>query len=194
MSFSDFMTDTIEVLKQNGERIEGLKASVQSKGIFLDNNRVLIEPRDLITRKMSNGGQETYEVIDPGFHEAFHGIDAHYQMKVRKLGLPEAEQRIQSITINVTGNNARVNHHSTDNSVNYVAVDSALQQQVNELRRAVEALDDQQQRLAALDLVAATEQQLAAGKPNKTVISALLAGLPHVANIASIAASLIAML
>lgn len=194
MSFDDFMTDNIEVLKHNGERIQGLKASVQSKGIFLDNSNVLIEPRDLITRKMSNGGQETYEVIDPGFHEASHGIDAHYLMKVRKLGLPEAEQRVQSITFNVTGNNARVNHHSTDNSVNYVILDGALKTQVDELRRAVEAIEDQQQRSAALDLVTAAEQQLAAEKPNKTVISALLAGLPHVANIASIAASLVAML
>ena len=194
MSFDDFMTDSIEVLKQNGERIQGLKASVQSKGIFLDNSSVLIEPRDLITRKMSNGGQETYEVIDPGFQEAFHGIEAHYQMQVRKLGLPEAQQRVQSITYNVTGNNARVNHHSTDNSVNYAAMDGPLKQQVEELRKAVEALEDQQQRSAALDLVAATEQQLAAERPSKTVVTALLAGLPHVANITSIATSLIAML
>jgi hypothetical protein len=194
MSFDDFMTDSIEVLKQNGERIQGLKASVQSKGIILDNSSVLIEPRDLITRKMSNGGQETYEVIDPGFHEAFHGIEAHYQMKVRKLGLPEAQQRVQSITYNVTGSNARVNHHSTDNSVNYVALDAPLLQQVGELRKAVEVLEDQQQKSVALDLVAAVEQQLAAEKPSKPVITALLAGLPHVANIASIAASLITML
>ena len=96
MSFDDFMTDSIIVRKQNGDVLEGLKASVQRDKIFLGRSNVLIEPRDLIERRMSNGAVETFEVIDPGFNEAFHGIEAHYQMSVRKLGLGLRSQHLSN--------------------------------------------------------------------------------------------------
>lgn len=51
MSFDDFMTDSIIVRKQNGDVLEGLKASVQRDKIFLGRSNVLIEPRDLIERR-----------------------------------------------------------------------------------------------------------------------------------------------
>ena len=70
------------------------------KGIYLMQSDVLIEPRDIIQRIMSNGGRETFKVIDPGFHESFHNIPAHYQMKVQKLGIPEADKAIQSVIYN----------------------------------------------------------------------------------------------
>ena len=59
---------------------------------------------------MSNGAEETFLVIDPNFHEELFGMQAHYQMKVKKLGLPEAKKAIQNITYNISGNNARVNN------------------------------------------------------------------------------------
>ncbi|NTV47510.1 MAG: hypothetical protein HGB11_13550 [Chlorobiales bacterium] len=88
MPFADLMTDTIDLLKQDGSKKQGLKASVQKSKIFMDAKDILVEPNDLIVRKMSNGAEETYRVIDPEFHEAFHGIPAGYQMDVQKLGLP----------------------------------------------------------------------------------------------------------
>ncbi|PTT72886.1 hypothetical protein DBR26_04265, partial [Pseudomonas sp. HMWF007] len=118
--FEDFMNDAITVQKQNGDKVEGLKASVQSTLITLNQPSVVVEIGDLIERRMSNGATETYEVLDPVFYEDFHGIPAHYQLKVRKLGLPEAKARVQSITYNFSGHNARVNHDSVDNSTNTV--------------------------------------------------------------------------
>jgi len=70
VSFATMMKDKIKVLKSDGQKSEELSASVQSKGIYLMSSAVLIEPNDLIQRKMSNGGTETFQVIDPGFHEA----------------------------------------------------------------------------------------------------------------------------
>ena len=75
MSFSDMLNDNVTLLKRNGDRLDGIKASVQSEKIFINRSDVLIETGDLIQRKMSNGGEETYEVIDPGFHEGFGGIE-----------------------------------------------------------------------------------------------------------------------
>lgn len=157
MSFDDFMTDNINVRKQNGDLLEGLKASVQSSKIFLNRSDVLIEPRDLIERRSSNGAVETFEVIDPGFHEAFHGIKAHYQMSVRKLGIPEAKQRIESITYHVTGNNARINNHSVDQSTNTVNIGADLREYIEGLRKVVQSLADAQQRQDALEIVDAVE-------------------------------------
>ena len=102
MPFSSFNVDDVSVIKNNGETIRDIKASVQSKVIFIDRSDILIEPDDLIQRKMSNGGIETYQVIDPVFYEKFHGIAAHYQIKHRKLGLPEAKKAVQNITYNNT--------------------------------------------------------------------------------------------
>src|SRR5690606_36388922 len=89
MSFDDFMTDSISILKKDGKRLTNLRASVQSQEVLINRSDILIETGDLIERTMSNGGVETFEVIDPGFQERFHGIEAHYQMKVKKLGIPE---------------------------------------------------------------------------------------------------------
>ena len=91
MPFDDLMNDIVKVLKQDGVIISDIKSSVQKDKIFIQRSDILIETGDLIQRSMSNGAEETYKVIDPGFHEKFHGIPAGYQMDVIKLGLPEAK-------------------------------------------------------------------------------------------------------
>lgn len=194
MSFDDFMTDNIIVRKQSGDVLEGLKASVQRDKIFLERSDVLIEPRDLIERRMSNGAVETFEVIDPGFNEAFHGIDAHYQMSVRKLGLPEAQQRVERITYNITGHNARINNHSVDQSTNTVNIGTDLYEYIDGLRQVIQSLTDAQQKQSALEIVDAVEVQLALPKPSKVVVSTLLQALPHVASIATLASAIISAL
>lgn len=194
MSFDDFMTDSIIVRKQSGEVLEELKASVQRDKIFLERSDVLIEPRDLIERRMSNGAVETFEVIDPGFHEAFHGIHAHYQMSVRKLGLPEAKQRVERITYNITGHNARINNHSVDQSTNTVNIGTDQHEYIDGLRQVIQSLTDAQQKQDSLEIVDAVEAQLASAKPSKTVVSTLLQALPHVASIATLASAIISAL
>ena len=94
MVFDRLLIDTVTLIKRDGTIVDGIKASVQSKNIFIMRKDLLIETGDLVQRKMSNGGEETYEVIDPGFHEKFHSIPAGYQMVMRKLGIPEAKNAI----------------------------------------------------------------------------------------------------
>lgn len=191
--FEDFMTDTICIQKQNGEKTELIKASVQSKGVFLDRSDILVEVGDLIERRMTNGGTETFEVLDPGFHESFEGIPAHYQMKVKKLGVPEAKARVERITYNFHGHNARVNNSSVDNSTNTVTIGGELQDYVSALRQIISTLDTAQQKEAS-EIVDAVEANLSSQKPSKPVVSALLGALPHVASISTIASAIIAAL
>jgi hypothetical protein len=149
--------------------------------------KLLIEPGDLIQRRMSNGAEETYRVVDPGFYEALSGIPAGYQLEVQKLGIPEAKQAVQSITYNITGNNARINQNSVDNSTNVVNIDARAIQYIAALRSEVERLQiSKEEKVAAHEVIETVEEQFKSGKPKKTVVSALLNSLPHVANITSI--------
>ncbi len=195
MPFSDLMNDTIDLLKKDGTRVVDLKASVQRTKIYMDAGKVLIESGDLIQRRMSNGAEETYRVVDPGFYEAFHGIPANYQMEVQKLGVPEAKQAVQSITYNITGNNARINQNSVDNSTNVVHIDARAAQYIATLRSEIDKLQLlEEEKAAAHELVSTVEEELKSGKPKKSVVSALLKSLPHVASITSIIASILGLL
>lgn len=194
MSFQNMMRDTIKVLKSDGQEIEGLKASVQSKGIYLMRSDVLVEPNDLIQRIMSNGGIETFKVIDPGFHEGLHGIPSHYQMKVQKLGLPEAERAIKTITYNISGPNARVNNNSVDSSTNIANINPDVVAHISLLRREIQRLISvQEEQKEALEIVDAIEGQFESGSPSKAVLKTLISALPNAGNIASVGSFLLSV-
>lgn len=183
----DLMTDSISILKQNGSCIENVKSSVQSNKIFIDRSDFLIESGDIIQRKMSNGGEETFKVIDPGFHEKFHGIPAHYQMDVHKLGLPEAKSAVQNITYNISGPNVRINQDSVDNSVNIASINSQISEHLDAMRSEIDRLvSDENQKLSAKEVIEAIDDQFKIEKPSKAVVSTLLKGLPAVGSIASL--------
>lgn len=183
MSFASMMTDKVDLLKKDGTSVPGLKASVQKDKIYTFDS-VLIEPGDLMIRKASNGAEDTYEVIDPVFHEQFGGIPANYQIDVRKLGIPEAKQHVQSITYNVSGPGARVNHQSVDNSINTVTMDSQIEGSLTTIREEIERSGLPQEEVkAALEVVEELKQQIEAGKPRKSIVSALLGALPNIASI-----------
>lgn len=196
MPFLSMMKDKIQVLKSDGTTSIEMNASVQSKGIYLMRSDILVEPSDLIQRVMSNGGIETFQVIDPGFHEGAGGsIPAHYQMKVKKLGLPEAEKAIQSITYNISGSNARVNNNSTDNSSNVVNINNELSSSLEALKAEISRIElSAKEKEEAIEVVAAIEEQCKNKKPSKVVVNALIKSLPNAASIASIGSLIISLL
>lgn len=195
MSFDNLLTDTVSLLKQNGEIVEGIKASVQKGKIFIQRSDILIEQDDLIQRTMSNGAEETYRVIDPGFHEKFHSIPAGYQMDVHKLGLPEAKSAVQNITYNISGTNNRVNQNSTDNSINIANISSDIQEHINALREEIKKLNiPEEEAISSYEVIDAVEAQFKSEKPSKTVVKTLLSALPNVASIASIGSFIISCL
>lgn len=192
--FDDFATDNISIIKSNGQRYDGLKASVQRDKIYFENSSILVEPRDLIQRNMSNGGVETFEVIDPGFVEAIMDFEANYQMRVRKMGIPEAEKAVRNITYNISGANARVNNHSVDNSINNATISPEVPSLIAELRSELSKLGlSSQERVEVDEVVDEIESQLSTQAPKKTVIKSLLAALPHVEAVATISASIFGM-
>ena len=192
--FDEFHTDNISIIKSNGQRYDGLKASVQRDMIYFEDSSILVEPRDLIQRNMSNGGVETFEVIDPGFVESIMDFEAHYQMRVRKMGMPEAEKAVRNITYNISGANARVNNHSVDNSINNATINPEVPDLIASLRSELSKLGLSSQERAEFDeVVDEIESQLSTQAPKKTVIKSLLAALPHVETVAAISASIFGM-
>jgi hypothetical protein len=188
MDFDSLRTDSVDLLKRDGTKRTGLKASVQTNRVYMGANGLLIEPEDLLLRRMSNGAEETYRVIDPGFREAFHSIAANYQMTVEKLGAPQAKMAVHSITYNLNGPNARVNQHSTDNSTNLVQVDARVSQHLQALRQAVEAAAlAPADKSGAQEIVGEIESAFQSGAPKKSVVSALLASLGYISSVATIA-------
>ncbi len=195
MVFDQLLTDTVTLFKRDGKTVDSIKASVQSKKIFIMRNDLLIETGDLVQRKMSNGGEETYEVIDPGFHEEFHSIPAGYQMVVRKLGIPEAKSAIQSVTFNVTGNNARINQNSVDQSTNVVQMSADVADNIKALRNEIiRTIGEESKRAEALEVLNAIEQEFKSGSPKRSVVGALVQGLPAIGSIASIGSFLLSCL
>jgi len=196
MSISDLMTDTVKVLKQNGEVIEQVMASVQKNKIFIGRADILIESGDLIQQSMTNGAEETYKVIDPGFHEKFHSIPAGYQMDVKKLGLPEAKSAVQQITYIISGTNNRVNQNSVDNSTNNsVNFSSELSENILVLRNEIKNVGlSKTEQMASNEIIDAIEAEVKNDKPSKTVVQTLLTALPKAGNIASIGSLIVSLL
>lgn len=117
--FGDMLNDTVELKKQSGQVISGIKASVQKSKVYIFDGNLLIEEGDIISRTLSNGGIEEYEVIDRGFHEKWEGVEAHYQCDVQKI-IPRRDSTSRVTNINFYAPNARYNEYSTDNSTNVV--------------------------------------------------------------------------
>lgn len=102
----------------------------------------------------------------------------------------KTQRAMQHITYNMSGNNARVNNHSTDNSVNTVTsttVSNHIQELRDEIYRAPLTVD---QKAEAVEVVDEIEAQVASGKPKKSVLSALFASLPAIESITTIGKTL----
>ena len=123
MPRSNLVKDKFYILKSNGQQTDNLKVSVQREDIYLMRAEILVEANDLIQHVMANGETETFQIIEPGFHKGTgRSIPAHYQMKVKKLGLSEAAKAIQSITLSSSEPNVKVNTKATGNADNVVNI------------------------------------------------------------------------
>jgi hypothetical protein len=94
--FSDLMTDTLVLHKPDGRAFPGVRACVSSKGILIPDVRLPIEAGDKLKRTLPNGLTDTFIVDDPGFHEEFSEIAAHFQVKFHRAGPEKTPPPAQS--------------------------------------------------------------------------------------------------
>ncbi|MEQ6856295.1 hypothetical protein AAHH17_17670 [Lysinibacillus capsici] len=144
--------DTVILKKQNGEVFSDIKANVQKNKIFIHDNTLPIEEGDRLVRTLSNGLEESYIVVDRGYYEKFHSIDAHYQCDVQKESSVQYKEWASSITNHFYGANSRVNIGSTDNSSNIVNINK--DNIFDELRSVInENISSESDSIILLDLV-----------------------------------------
>ena len=117
--FEGMLNDRVTLVKSDGTVAkEFVKALVQAKTIFMDDPTLPIESGDRLLRALPSGLVDEFIVEEPGFHAGLHKIKAHFQTRVRRSGAAPAQ--LGTIINNISGENARVNIKSTDNSRNMV--------------------------------------------------------------------------
>jgi len=117
--FADMARDKVTLVKKDGAVVaRDFAANVSSKQVTIFQDMLPIEVGDHLLRTLPSGLVEDFVVTDPGFHQAFHGIPAHFQTKVRRGDAPMGTP--QQIITHITGANAKVYNHSVDNSTNIV--------------------------------------------------------------------------
>jgi hypothetical protein len=189
----NFMKDTVALIKPSGERIDGIRAAVTPGKVFIDNGGLPLEEGDTLERALPNGLVERYRVLDRGYFAAFHGQAAHYQAKVEKESAPRPRST-GSIVYNVSGPNARINVHSSDNSTNVVNVAPAqlFKQLVAAIEAGVQADTERKAlitRVSALEegsrsgsFLSAYQQFIAAAANHMTIVAPFLPALAQLAN------------
>jgi len=180
MPFADLMNDDVSIFDGKGNLIkENIKSSVQGgKAVHTLGADFPVEIGYFVERKTPSGVIERYKVLEPNYYGNFHGIPAHYQMKVVNVNaIPDPRATSMVTTITATGN-ARVYQQSVDNSINnYSSYD--YKEALNNVKSELLDLDLEptDQALVAKAIAKITEE-IDTGSPNKDKVSAYISLLP----------------
>jgi hypothetical protein len=183
MNLTDQCNEKVTIEKQDASRYEQVSAMVTDKMVLVPDVKIPIEPGDAILRELPSGIVERLTITEPGFHAQFHGIQPHYQVKYRREGKKPAGT--PGYIFHVSGENARVNIHSTDQSSNVVTQQTGAFKDLNkladELGRLREALlrkAEGPEHYATIGMVASAEVAAKSGERSKVAqaLSALGAG------------------
>ena len=94
------MNDRVRLVKADGKEFGEVPANVQRNMIFIDDANLPIEEGDRLIRCLPNGLDECYLVLDRGLYSAVEGMQAHYQVQVRKAtaGLDSPKETAENST------------------------------------------------------------------------------------------------
>lgn len=125
--------------------------------VIVDDVSADVQIGDEVRRRLPNGNDDTWMVEDTRYFDT-GGFPAHYQVHLKRKGT--FAPGTGGYLISVTGNNARVNIHSTDNSVNSVVSHTLFA----DMRRAIEdGITDEGKKRDLIEKVNEAEQ--AVGTP-----------------------------
>lgn len=117
---------------------------------FIDDMSADLEQGDELRRVLPNGKDDVYQIVDPQFID--NQIEApHYQVKVQRKGMFAHDAG--GYRVSVSGDNARVNIQSTDNSVNVVNSGSMFSEMRDAITKGVTDREQVAAILAAIDRV-----------------------------------------
>ncbi|EQB11251.1 hypothetical protein [Sphingobium lactosutens] len=138
--FKDFPHSDFEVVTPEGEVRESGSGIFTGDTVVVFNEKLQVFANDEIRRRLPNGSDEAFTVVDPVFYQKMMGLEAHFQIKVRRKGtFPHHTGGHFNIT--VSGENARVNIGSTDNSTNVVNNSGVFADLINAIEGGVENVE-----------------------------------------------------
>ncbi|MCJ9514500.1 hypothetical protein K5F81_15725 [Acinetobacter baumannii] len=180
MPFSELMTDIVSIYDEDGNLIrEGVKSLVQGgKAVHTLGADFPLEIGYFVERATRTGVVERYKVLEPNYYGDFHGIPAHYQMKVVNVkAIPDPRNASTINHIEASGN-ARVYQHSIDNSINTYTT-KEFKDILNKIKSDILdlELDNIEQALTTKAITKITEE-VEKGQPNKDKLGAYISLLP----------------
>ncbi|KAF7960298.1 hypothetical protein AWV80_35015 [Cupriavidus sp. UYMU48A] len=110
--------EDIEIVSPEGEARCRVKGAFTGSMFLINDTSADIRVGDEIRRQLPNGKEEVFAVDDPTFYSD-GPFGAHYQVKVSRPKVVDKHTG-GHYSVSVSGNNARVNIHSSDHSVNVV--------------------------------------------------------------------------
>jgi hypothetical protein len=161
----EFPQSDIDIVAPDGSVRHRTKAAVRAKSVTVWEPSLVIEPGDEILRRIPSGREETFEVVDPVFHEKEGYTPAHYQVEVRRKDMfPSCQDDNYRVHI-ISSPNARVNIRSHDHSTNIASqgdifgdISAALQgvvKNADELRHLLSVVDEMKRQRGGTGFVAA---------------------------------------
>ncbi|MBS4049285.1 MAG: hypothetical protein KG075_23270 [Alphaproteobacteria bacterium] len=155
------LRDKVTFVKADGsQKKENIQAGVAPGKIIITDTSLQIERGDHILRALPNGLVEDFVVDDPHFHPGVGSIPPTFNVKVHRSN--SAPAPAQTIIAHFSGDNARLNVNSIDNSTNTAIKNSA--EVFAQLAGAIkQGIQDAAERERVLSAVSAMEAE--AGKP-----------------------------
>jgi hypothetical protein len=158
------MTNNPLTLRKGDGTTQPFRGLVTKGQVITFESTLPVEEGDIVERELPNHQTEQFEILDTGFYSAHGGIQAHYQMKVRKVTASPISLHGSATTTNVYnvhGPNARINNQSVDQSHNLVGVgeDELFQKLKDVIQASIDASIQREQLLLAIG-----EMQENAGK------------------------------
>ena len=128
--FKDFITETVTIQRPDGSMSEPVKCSISDDLITVFDETLDLSAADKLIRALPNGKAQRYDVLDVDFNNDFHGIPAHFEIKVRRQGavIPAPKSTVTNISIS--------------DSHGFQVGDHNIQSVVNSFKYVLKAIDD----------------------------------------------------
>ena len=135
--FAKLPHSDFEVISPEGDvRCSG-SGIFSGETVVVSDERLVVFPNDEIRRRLPNGTDEVFDVVDPKFFDRVKPLPSHFQIKVRRKGTSSHGEG-GDLNITMTGNNSRVNISSVDNSKNTVKLETPFAEIVQAIENNVE--------------------------------------------------------
>jgi len=127
--FQDFLTEEVRIQRTDGSISDPIKCSISNDLITVFDKSLDVSTADKLIRALPNGKAQRYDVLDVDFNNDFHGIPAHFELKVRRQGsVIPAPKAVTNISIS--------------HSHGFQVGDHNIQSIVNSLKYVVKAIDE----------------------------------------------------